>query len=79
MKKKIVIEMQGGLIEKIYINFNDQNIEALLVDHDQDGSDESKLSLVPGINKLVCLQSLPIGKAPLWVEDVFLVFNEGGE
>jgi hypothetical protein len=76
-QKKMVIEMQGGLIEKVYTNFRADNIDVLLLDHDQEGSDEDELTTVPDhIEDLVYLQGEAIEQTNAFVEAVFKAYNE---
>lgn len=43
-KKRIVVEINGGIINRIISNFNDVEIEILTVDEDIDGLDEEDIS-----------------------------------
>lgn len=43
-KKRIVVEINGGIINRIISNFNDVEIEILTVDEDIDGLGEEDIS-----------------------------------
>lgn len=43
-KKRIVVKINGGIINRIISNFNDVEIEILTVDEDIDGLDEEDIS-----------------------------------
>lgn len=43
-KKRIVVEMNGGIINRIISNFNEIEIEILTVDEDIDGLGEEDIS-----------------------------------
>lgn len=43
-KKRIVVEINGGIINRIISNFNDVEVEILTVDEDIDGLGEEDIS-----------------------------------
>lgn len=75
MKKRIIIEMEGGLIQNVVTNFGPGNLEVLLVDHDTEGDAEENLRTVPAVTDQVYLQGYEPHKNTPWVEEVFRVFN----